>query len=105
MQGQVRSASESGGARVRFRQHPRAFFSVPIMVRHLGRGGVLSTRGISLDLGIGGLGAMVQGDVQVGDTVSIYFELSKGVLTAVGILWPTLDRLSGFFVFGVEGGG
>ena len=101
MQSQAHPTTESRAARVRFRQHPRAFFSVPIMLRHLSRGGVRITRGISLDLGIGGLGAMIQGDVQVGDTVSIDFQLSDGALTAVAIVRHTSSVRSGFEFVGL----
>ncbi len=101
MESQVHSTSEARGARVRFRQHPRAFFSVPIQLRHLSRGGVRTTRGISLDLGVGGLGAMVQGAVQVGDTVSLDFQLSQGALTTVAIVRHTSGGRSGFEFVGL----
>lgn len=101
MQNQAHPTSESRAGRVRFRQHPRAFFSVPILLRHLGRRGVRTTRGISLDLGIGGLGAVVQGDVEVGDTVSIDFQLSEGALTAVAIVRHTSSVRSGFEFVGL----
>jgi len=77
------------------------------MVRHLSRGGVKITRGISLELGIGGLGAMVQGDVEVGDTVSIDFQMTKGPLTAVAIVRHTSSVRSGVELVGLtvaEGG-
>jgi hypothetical protein len=101
MQVPTHSTSESRSARARFRQHPRAFISVPILLRHLSHGGVRSTRGISLDLGMGGLGAMVQGEVEVGDTVSIDFELSQGALTTVAIVRHTSSTRSGFEFVGL----
>jgi hypothetical protein len=101
MQVPIHSVSDSRGARLRFRQHPRAFFSVPIRLRHLSGGGVRTTRGISLDLGVGGLGAMVHGEVQVGDTVSIDFELSQGALTAVAIVRHASSTRSGFEFVGL----
>jgi hypothetical protein len=101
MQVPTHSTSSARGARVRFRQHPRAFLSVPITLKHLSRGGVRATRGISLDLGVGGLGAIVHGEVEVGDTVSIDFELSQGALTAVAIVRHTSTVRSGFEFVGL----
>lgn len=101
MQVPTHSTTESRGTRVRFRQHPRAFLSVPITLKHLSPGGVRTVRGISLDLGVGGLGAMVQGEVQVGDTVSIDFQLSQGALTTVAIVRHTSSTRSGFEFVGL----
>lgn len=49
------------GAYKAFRQHPRIPLSIPITLRHLCGGGVRSTHGISLDLGEGGVGALLEG--------------------------------------------
>ncbi len=84
-----------------FRRYVRALFSVPITVRHLGRNGVRSTRGISLDLGEGGLGAIVQGDVRVGDTVAIDLRLNGQSLTTVAIVRHTSSVHSGFEFVGL----
>ena len=70
----------------RFRLHARTLFSVPLTLRHLSRSGVRATRGISLDIGEGGLGAIVQGDVHVGDTLSIDLRLWEKSLTAVAVV-------------------
>jgi hypothetical protein len=51
------------GAYEAFRQHSRIPLSIPITLRHLCGGGVTSTHRISLDLGEGGLGALLQGKV------------------------------------------
>jgi hypothetical protein len=50
---------------------------------------VRATRGISLDLGEGGLGAIVQGGVHLGDTVAIDLRLSEQLLTTVAIVQHT----------------
>ena len=71
MPAHIHSAIESHEAKLSSRRHTRMLFSVPITLRHLCRGGVRASHGISLDLGEGGLGAIVQGDVHVGDTVAI----------------------------------
>ncbi|HYM75047.1 MAG TPA: PilZ domain-containing protein [Candidatus Dormibacteraeota bacterium] len=83
------------------RHHPRILFSIPITIRHLCRGGVRSMPGVSLDLGEGGLGAIVQGDVQVGETVAIDFQLSDQSVTAVAIVRHTSNVRSGFEFVGL----
>jgi len=83
------------------RRYPRTLFSAPITLRHLCRGGVRTTRGMSLDLGEGGLGALVQGDVQVGETVAIDLRLNTGWCAEIGCIskalnsGKTLDDLAG----------
>jgi len=83
------------------RRHPRILFSVPITVRHLCRGGVQATHGISLDLGEGGLGAIVQGDIYVGETVAIDLRLSEQLLTTVAIVRHSSSVSSGFEFVGL----
>jgi hypothetical protein len=84
-----------------FRQHPRVLFSIPITLRHLCGGGIRSTHGISLDLGEGGLGAIVQGEVYVGETVAIDFRLSDQPVTTVAIVRHTSNVRSGFEFVGL----
>lgn len=84
------------------RRHPRILFSIPITVRHLCRGGVRSTHGISLDLGEGGLGAIVQGEVHVGETVAVDFRLSDQLLTTIAIVRHTSNVRSGFEFVGLS---
>ena len=59
------------------------------------------TRGIGLDLGEGGLGALVQGDVQVGETVAIDLRLSEQQITTVAIVRHTSNVSSGFEFVGL----
>jgi hypothetical protein len=94
-------ATPSHDTTVPFRRHPRTLFSVPIMVRHLSRGGVRTVRGISLDLGEGGLGAIVEGDVHVGDTVAIDLRLTGQSLTTVAIVRHASIVRSGFEFVGL----
>jgi PilZ domain len=84
-----------------YRRHPRMLFSIPIKVRHLCAGGVCSTHGISLDVGEGGLGAIVQGEVYVGETVAIDFQLSDQPVTIVAIVRHTSNVRSGFEFVGL----
>jgi hypothetical protein len=83
-----------------FRQHPRIPLSIPITLRHL-CAGVRSTHGISLDLGEGGLGALLQGKVYVGETVAIDFQLSDQPVTTVAIVRHTSNVSSGFEFVGL----
>jgi hypothetical protein len=98
---QVHPAVAGHDANQPLRQHARTFFSVPITIRHLCRGGVRTTRGITLDLGEGGLGAIVQGDVNVGETVAIDLRLSEQLLTAVAIVRHASSVRSGFEFVGL----
>jgi hypothetical protein len=59
------------------------------------------TRGISLDLGAGGLGAIVQGELRVGDTVAIDLRLSERLLSIVAIVRHTSSVRSGFEFVGL----
>ena len=83
------------------RAHSRVPFSIPITLRHLCRGGVRSTHGISLDLGEGGLGAIVQAEVYVGETVAIDFQLIDQPVTTVAIVRHTSKARSGFEFVGL----
>jgi hypothetical protein len=62
---------------------------------------VRASRGISLDLGEGGLGALVEGDVRVGETVAIDLRLSEQPLTTVAIVRHTSSVRSGFEFVGL----
>ena len=85
-----------------FRRHPRTLYSIPITLRHLCSGGVRKTPGISLDLGEGGLGAIVQGEVYVGETVAIDFQMSGRPVTTVAIVRHTSQVSSGFEFLGLS---
>ncbi|HKI24716.1 MAG TPA: PilZ domain-containing protein [Candidatus Sulfotelmatobacter sp.] len=95
----VRPVVKSQAAYEFVRRYPRILFSIPITIRHLCRGGVRTTHGISLDLGEAGLGAIVQGDVQVGETVAIEFQLSEQLLKAVAIVRYSSSSVGSGFEF------
>jgi hypothetical protein len=82
-------------------RHPRTFFSVPVMLHHLVPGGVRFTHGMSLDISEGGLGALVQGGLRVGETVSLAFELPHYDLKAVAIVRHSSSARSGFEFVGL----
>lgn len=84
------------------RRHTRGLFTVPISLRHLMTGGVRTSRGVSLDLSEGGMGALVQGGLQVGDTVEIDFRLPQQPLTLIGIIRHTTSVRSGLEFVGLS---
>jgi PilZ domain-containing protein len=82
-------------------RYPRTMFSVPVTLRHLATGRIRTTRGISLDISEGGLGAIVQGDLRVGEMVKIDVPIPECPLTAVVIVRHTSSVRSGFEFLGL----
>lgn len=82
-------------------RHPRRLFSVPVMLHHLVPGGVRFTHGITLDISEGGLGAVVQNGLRVGETVSLDLELASYDLRAVAIVRYSSSSRSGFEFLGL----
>jgi c-di-GMP-binding flagellar brake protein YcgR len=82
-------------------RHRRILFSIPLTLRHLIHGGVRASRGISLDISQSGIGALVEGGLQVGDTVEIDVQLPDRQLQAVAIVRHTSSIRSGFEFFGL----
>ncbi len=83
------------------RRYPRALLSVPFGLRHLMGGGIHTTRGITLDISEGGMGALVQGDLRLGETVEVDLQLPEHTLNAVAIVRHTSSVRSGFEFLGM----
>lgn len=83
------------------RRYPRALLSVPLRLRHLMAGGISTTRGITLDVSQGGLGALVQGDLRLGETVEIDLQFPEHSLTTIAIVRHTSNVRSGFEFLGM----
>jgi len=83
------------------RRYPRALFSVPISVYHLDVGGVRCSHGISLDISEGGLAALVQSGLEVGETVKIDLPLAKRAISTVAIVRHSSEMRSGFEFVGL----
>jgi hypothetical protein len=83
------------------RRYPRALLSVPFGLRHLMGGGIHTTRGITLDISEGGVGALVQGDLRPGETVELDLQLPECTLNAVAIVRYTSNVRSGFEFLGM----
>ena len=93
--------SSTTKARGRTRRHPRALFTVPITLHHLIAGGVRTSHGITLDISEGGMGALIEGMLNVGETVAIDLPLPDSKLSAVAIVRHTSSVGSGFEFVGL----
>jgi hypothetical protein len=100
MRTNIHPAIENYKSSLPFRRYLRTLFSVPITVRHLCREGVRAIRGVSLDLGEGGLGALVEG-VLVGDTVALDFLMSERSFKMVAIVRHASSARCGFEFVGL----
>jgi len=82
------------------RRYPRALFRVPLRLRHL-MAGISTTRGITLDISESGLGALMQGDLRLGETVEIDLQLPEHSLSTIAIVRHTSNVRSGFEFLGM----
>jgi hypothetical protein len=101
MQAETSSQSPSTERNRPVRRHPRIFFTVPLTLHHLVSGGVQSAHGITLDISEAGLGALVQGDLRLGETVEVDLPLPGRILNAVAIVRHTSSMRSGFEFLGL----
>jgi hypothetical protein len=103
--GQLMQVSAAGAKPLRPRGerriYPRIIFSVPLKVHHLRLGGISSSRGISLDLSEGGVGALVQIDLIVGEAVEIDLQLPSESLSTVAIVRYCSRTRAGFEFVGL----
>ena len=83
------------------RRHPRAMLSVPLRLRHLMGGGIHNSPGITLDVSEGGVGALVQGDLRLGETVELDLQFPDRPLSVIAIVRHTSRVRSGFEFLGM----
>lgn len=83
------------------RRYPRSILSAPLTLRHLDVGGVRKLRGITLDVSESGMGALVQGDLALGEAVEIDLHCQEQDFNAVAIVRHTSDVRSGFEFLGM----
>lgn len=76
---------------------------MPLKLHHLRPGGVSTSRGLTLDLSEGGVGALVQIDLIVGEAIEIELQLPNGLLVAVAIVRYSSSIRSGFEFVGLAG--
>lgn len=97
----LRAARSGVSERAGVQRYPRTPFSVPLTIRHLKPGGIQTTHGISLDISEGGLGALVEGGLHVGETVAIDLLLQQHRLHMIAIIRYTSSNRSGFEFVGL----
>jgi c-di-GMP-binding flagellar brake protein YcgR len=97
----LRAARSGVSERARVQRYPRTPFSVPLTIRYLKPGGIRTTHGISLDISEGGLGALVEGGLHIGETVAIDLLLQQHPLHTVAIIRHTSSIRSGFEFLGL----
>lgn len=83
------------------RRHPRSPYSVPIMFHGIATGVVRTARGVSLDISEGGVGALVEGRLQVGETGALDVPLPEHMLSAVAVVRHSSSASSGFEFVGL----
>ena len=74
----------------------RTLLTVPMTLRHLNAAGVGKSRGITLDISEGGIGALVQGNLHVGETVEIDLRFPQHPLSTFALVRHTSSARSGF---------
>ncbi len=94
--------SRSGCPAGAVRRYPRLLFSAGCTVHHLAPGGVRSSRALTLDISENGVGALVEGSLQVGEAVGIEVPLPDWLLSAVAIVRYTSNVRSGFEFVGLK---
>ena len=93
---------DSRGALVPFRvyhvrrREPRYVYSVPVTLQRFLRFGPVVTRGVTLDISMQGMSALICGAPQVGETVVIKLLLRDAPLEMLATVHHSSDAKSGF---------
>ncbi len=98
---EIHPASAPIRPRSLFRLHERAPFSVPITIHRLRSGHICTTRGMSLDVSEGGLGAIVEGDLWVGEIVEVDMCVGGVAVSTVAVVRHASRVQSGFEFLGL----
>ena len=78
------------------RREPRYFASIPVTLQRFLRFGPLVTRGVTLDISMRGMSAIVCGAPRVGETVTIELPLSGAPVEMLATVRHSSDARSGF---------
>jgi hypothetical protein len=78
------------------RRYPRHFLSAPVSTWHLLNSGPQVSRGLTLEIGIGGLAAVLCGAPQVGERVSVRLNLVNINFEALAIVRYSSPARTGF---------
>ena len=84
------------------RRYRRALYSIPISLQMPIPGGLRMTRGVSLDICEGGIGALVPSELRVGDVVEIELRLPTQELNVMAIVRHSCGSHSGFEFLGLS---
>ena len=78
------------------RKHARSLFSVPFELRQLEGPAPHPLHAISLDISEGGIGALVQGNLSIGEAVQVDLPLGGATIRIVAVVRYTSALRSGF---------
>jgi hypothetical protein len=78
------------------RRYPRHFLSAPVSTWHLLNSGPHMSRGLTLEIGLGGLAAVLCGPPQVGERVSVRLNLVNIDFEALAIVRYSSPARTGF---------
>jgi len=78
------------------RKEPRYVSSIPVGLHRFLRSGPLVTRGVTLNISLGGLSALVCGAPRVGETVVIMLSLRDAPIEMLATVRHSSDAKSGF---------
>jgi PilZ domain-containing protein len=95
--------AEPGAPKINgIRRHRRYLFSVPLRVQHLLAEGSGTTHGITLEISEGGMSAIVQGDLRIGEIADVDIPLPAGPLSALAIVRHKTAGHFGFEFLGLK---
>lgn len=78
------------------RRHPRFFLSAPMVARQSLSAGSHVTRGITVDISLGGLSAVLCGPPRIGERVSVRMKLMNSTLEAPAVVRHSSSARTGF---------
>ena len=96
MQVETRRTAASAGQYSAERRYPRHFRSAPVTTWRQLNSGPQVTRGLTLEISIGGFSAVLCGPPQVGERVSVRLKLLEAVLEAPAIVRHSSAACTGF---------
>jgi PilZ domain len=96
MQVETRRTATSAGHYSAERRYPRYFRSAPVITWRLLSSGPQVTRGLTLEISIGGFSAVLCGPPQVGERVSVRLKLLEAALEAPAIVRHSSAACTGF---------
>ena len=92
------SPYKNGGVR----RHPRYLFSVPVTLGQLLGDGIRTTHGLTLEISEGGMSAVVEGDLRIGEIANVDLPLTAGALSAFAIVRHRTAGRFGFEFLGLR---